>query len=258
MAVNAAVHDGGILELVVESPPVNAFSIADLADLASRLARVTDEPDIRVVILRSEGEGFCGGGDVKEVQRLPAFEGILGQARGSQAASLAIAECAAPVIAAIHGYCIGVGVLLAGTADIVVAAHGTRFVLAEVDNGATTGGVQALDLLPAKRLRAALFTAEPIDAAELHAHGSIYRLVEADALVSTAFDVAKTIADKSPEVVRRMKLAFNASAGLDDLRTRYRQELSYTYELNLMGEAERRREDFIDGTRGSYLEEEPK
>src|SRR2546430_10015979 len=62
-----------------------------------------------------------GGGDVKEVERLPDFEGILGQASGSQQASLAVAECAAPVVVAVHGYCIGVGVLIVGTADVVVA-----------------------------------------------------------------------------------------------------------------------------------------
>src|SRR5438874_9588246 len=119
MGVRDTVHEGAILELVVDSPPVNAFSIGDLADLAARLEAVAGEPEIRVVVLRGEGPGFCGGGDVKEVQRLPGFEGILGQARGSQEASLAILECAVPVIAAIHGYCVGVGVLLAGTSDIV-------------------------------------------------------------------------------------------------------------------------------------------
>jgi enoyl-CoA hydratase len=205
------------------------------------------------VLLRSDGPGFCGGGDVKEVERLPDFEGILGQASGSQEASLAVAECAAPVVVAVHGYCIGVGVLIVGTADIVVAARGTRFVLAEVDNGATSGGAQALGLLPEKRLRAAMFTADPIDAEELHAHGSVYRLVDAGELVSTARQVAAHIAAKSPEVVRRLKLSLNSSSGLDGLRARYRQELSYTYELNLLGEAQQGRADFVEGRRASYL-----
>jgi enoyl-CoA hydratase len=142
---------------------------------------------------------------------------------------------------------------LVGTADVVVAAAGTQFVLAEVDNGATSGAAQALALLPAKRLRAAMFTAEPIDAAELHAHGSIYRLVDPDAVVSTAFEVAQVIACKSPAVVRRLKLSLNATSGVDDLRTKYRQELSYTYELNLLGEAQQRRGDFVEGRRTGYL-----
>ena len=256
MSLKDCQHGDGVLELVIEHPPVNAFTIADLHSLAKRLRAVEHQPEVHCVLLRAEGKGFCGGGDVKEVQSLPAFEGILGQASGSQAASLAVAECAVPVVVAVHTYCIGVGVLIVGTADIVVASTGTTFVLAEVDNGATSGAAQALSLLPAKRLRSAMLTAEPIDAAELHAHGSIYRLVEADAVVSTAFEVAQLIASKSPAVVRRLKLSLNASSGVDDLRTRYRQELSYTYELNLLGEAQERRGDFVEGRRRGYLSNE--
>jgi enoyl-CoA hydratase len=252
VALKDCLHGDGVLELVIEHPPVNAFTIGDLHSLAERLRAVEHEPEVHCVLLRAEGKGFCGGGDVKEVQSLPGFEGILGQASGSQAASLAIAECAVPVVVAVHTYCVGVGVLLVGTADIVVAATGTTFVLAEVDNGATSGGAQALSLLPAKRLRAAMLTAEPIDAAELNAHGSIYRLVEPDAVVSTAFEVAQVIASKSPAVVRRLKLSLNATSGVDDLRTKYRQELSYTYELNLLGEAQERRADFVEGRRPGY------
>ena len=122
-------------------------------------------------MLRGEGSGFCGGGDVKEVQRLPGFEGILGQVRGSLDLSLAIAECPVPVIGAIHGYCIGLGVLVAGVCDILLAAPGTPFVLAEADNGATSGVVQAVGLMPDKRLRAAMFTCEPVDVAEHHGGG---------------------------------------------------------------------------------------
>jgi enoyl-CoA hydratase len=254
VALAERAHDAGIVELVLHHPPANALTIADLHALAARLRRVADEPDVRVVVLRADGRGFCAGGDVKEVQALPGFEGILGQAAGSQAASLAIAECAAPVVVAVHGYCIGVGCLLIGTADVVVAARGTRVVLAEVDNGAVAGGAQALALLPEKRLRAAMLTCEPVDVAELHQFGSVYRLTEPDDLVPTAMAVAGTIAAKSPAVVRRLKLALTTSAGLDDLRARYRQELSYTYELNLMGDAGDRRAEFVDGRRGSYLD----
>ena len=253
MAIKECLQSDGVLELVIEHPPVNAFTIADLHDLAERLRAVERQPEVRAVVLRAEGKGFCAGGDVKEVQSLPGFEGILGQASGSQAASLAIAECAVPVVVAVHNYCVGVGVLLVGTADIVVAATGTSFVLAEVDNGATSGAAQALGLLPAKRLRAAMLTAEPVDAAELHAHGAIYRLVEPDAVVATAFEVASVIAAKSPEVVRRLKESLNASTGVGELREKYRVELSYTYELNLMGEAHARRADFVEGRREGYL-----
>lgn len=257
MAVTETIGDNGVAELVVESPPVNAFSIADLAQLTGLLAGYDDREDVRAVVLRSRGKGFCGGGDVKEVQGLPGFEGILGQARGSQDASLAIAECAVPVVGCVHAYCVGVGVLLAGTCDVLIGSAGTRFVLAEADNGATSGGVQALGLLPEHRLRAAMFTCEPFDIAELHRYGSVYHVEpDLDAAVARALAVAATIASKAPRVIRAMKASLNNTAGRD-LRTLYRQELSYTFELNMLGDAHAARQTFLDGTRESYLRDAP-
>jgi enoyl-CoA hydratase len=259
MPVVETVHQSGnlagVAELVVESPPVNAYSIADLARLTELLRSYEHRDEVRAVVLRAQGKGFCGGGDVKEVQALPGFDGILGQARGSQNSSIAIAECAVPVIGCVHGYCIGVGVLLAGTCDVLIGCQGTRFVLAEVDNGATTGGVQALGLLPERRMRALMFTCEPFDIAELQGYGSVYHVAATvDAAVAKASHVAATIAAKPPRVVRAMKLALNNTAGRD-LRRLYRQELSYTFELNMLGDAAEARQTFLDGARDSYLGE---
>src|SRR5271156_1637660 len=186
MAITEAVHDNGVAELVVENPPVNAFSIADLMRLTTLLRGYETRDEVRAVVLRSQGKGFCGGGDLKEVQGLPGFKGILGQARGSQDTSLAIADCAAPVIGCVHNYCVGLGVLLAGTCDVLIGAADTRFVLAEVDNGATTGGVQALGLLPERRVRSAMFTCEPVDISELAAYGSVYRVEPTPAAAAAA------------------------------------------------------------------------
>lgn len=246
-------HDNGVAELVIESPPVNALTIGDLARLTETLRGYDRRDDVGAVVLRSQGKGFCGGGDVKEVQGLPGFEGILGQARGSQEASLAIAECAVPVVGCVHGYCIGVGVLLAGTCDVLIGSAGTRFVLAEADNGATAGGVQALGLLPERRLRAAMFTCEPFDIAELHGYGSVYHVEPTpEDAVERALSVAATIAAKAPRVIRNLKSALNNTAGRD-LRRLYRQELSYTFELNMLGDAAAARQGFLDGTREGYL-----
>jgi enoyl-CoA hydratase len=255
--VTETVHDtgdlAGIAELVVESPPVNAYSIADLARLTDLLRSYEHREEVRAVLLRANGKGFCGGGDLKEVQGLPGFDGILGQARGSQNSSLAIADCAVPVVGCVHGYCIGVGVLLAGTCDVLIGCQGTRFVLAEVDNGATTGGVQALGLLPERRMRALMFTCEPFDVAELAGYGSMYHVAgTVDAAVAKASQVAATIAGKPPRVIRAMKLALNNTAGRD-LRRLYRQELSYTFELNMLGDARDARQTFLEGVRDSYM-----
>ena len=252
MAISEHLHDDGVAELVLEHPPVNAFNIGDLHDLAARLRAVTQREEVRAVVFRSEGRGFCGGGDLKEVQELPGFEGILGQASGSYNASLAIAECAVPVVAAIHNYCIGVGVLLAGAADVLVVDEDTRFIMAEIDNGATGGAIQASGLMPEKRLRAAMFTCEPVLARELVRlrHdlpiGACRRRAGRQRI-----EVASVIASKPPVVVRRAKESMNQSIARD-IRRQYRIELSYTYELNLLGEARAARQTFLDGARDGY------
>ena len=251
--ISETVSDDGVVDLVIDAPPVNALNLKDIAALVGQLQSYADDDRVRVVVLRGAGRGFCGGGDVKEVQALPGFEGILGQTRGSMELTSAIAECAVPVIGAVHGYCVGLGVLVAGVCDVLLAAPGTPFVLAEADNGAASGIIQTIGLMPEKRLRAALFTAEPVAAEELHHFGSVLRLVPPDELVGAAHQLAATIAGKSPAVIRALKAATDNSIGRD-IRSIYRGELAYTLDLNLRGEAQTLREDFISGRRGSYLE----
>jgi enoyl-CoA hydratase len=252
VTIRQHLSETGVLELVIAVPPVNALDIAHLRELAAVLEAIADRPEVHVVLLRSEGRGFVGGGDVKEVQRLPAHDGILGQAGGSLSVSVALHECAVPVIAAIHRYCIGLGVLLAGSCDIVLASSGTVFVLAEVDNGAAGGAVQASGLLPDKRLRVAMFTCEPVAAEELHRYGSVHDVVAEGQLRPAALALAEKIASKPPRTVRAAKQAINASAGRR-IRELYRQELSYTYELNLLGDASTARDTFVSGKRSGYL-----
>lgn len=250
MALTTAVSDSGRYDIVIEQPPVNAFSIGLLRDLTEAVRSLPEQA--RVVVLRSAGRGFCGGGDVKEVQSLPGFEGILGHGRYSLEVGVAIEQCPVPVIAAVHEYCIGIGVLVVGVCDIIVATEGCRFVLAEADNGAASGVIQALGLLPDKRMRAAMFTCEPFTAEEMHRYGSVYAVTRPDDLVTRAHELADTIAAKRPAVIRALKQSMNRSANRD-LVTRYRAELSYTYELNMTGDARAARATFVDGTRQGYV-----
>lgn len=246
-------HADGVLEVAIDRPPVNAFSIGLAHDLAQCLEGVAGRADVRAVVLRSDGRGFCGGGDVKEVESLAGFEGILGQSSGSLRLSLAILMCATPVVCGVHNYCVGIGVLAAGASDVLVASRGARFVLAEIDNGATAGAAQALKLMPEKRVRAAMMTAEPVLAEELYALGSVYSLVETAAHVADeARAIASRIAQKNPGTVRRLKRSLNNTTKAHELEALYRAEMSYTYELNIMGVASEGRKAFIKGDRASY------
>jgi enoyl-CoA hydratase len=243
---------GQIAEVVIDSPPVNAVSVGDLRDLAQVFRSYRGRPEIRAAVLSGgTGRGFNAGGNIKEILALTGEDGLFGQSHGTLEATLAIYHSAVPVIAAVHGYCIGNGMLLIGVCDIVVAARNTRFIFAEVDNGSVSGAIHGLALLPEKRLRAAMYTCEPVAPEELHAHGAIYQLVDAGALRSTALDLAGRIAAKDPKVIRRAKANINGAVGRD-LESKYRQEMSYSYELKMIGAADSSRLDFVEGRRSGY------
>jgi enoyl-CoA hydratase len=147
------------------------------------------------------------------------------------------------VIAAVHGYCLGGGIGLAGNADIVVAAEAAYFGLPEVDRGALGAATHLARLVPRHLVRAMVYTCRNVTAAELHAFGSVLEVVPQDKLRETAMQVAEQIAAKDPYVIRRAKESLN---GIDpvDVNRSYRFEQGFTFELNLMGIGDEHRERF--------------
>src|SRR3954454_18549474 len=131
MGISRAV-DGGIAEIVVDVPPVNALTVAGWFELANHLRAAGDDSDVRAVVLRAEGKGFNAGVDIKEGQSTEGFDALVGANRGCYAAFAAVYECAVPVVAAVHGFCLGGGIGLVGNADVIVASDDATFGLPEV------------------------------------------------------------------------------------------------------------------------------
>ena len=237
--------DAGIAEVVMDNPPVNALTVAGWFELAATVRGLGDDAAVRVVVLRAEGKGFNAGVDIKEMQATDGFDALVGANRGCFAAFAAVYECAVPVIAAVHGYCLGGGIGLAGNADIVVASTDATFGLPEVDRGALGAATHLARLVPQHRMRAMVYTSAVATAAELHAYGSVLQVVEPDELRDAALEVARQIAEKSPTVIRAAKESLN---GIDpvDVKRSYRYEQGFTFELNLSGVAEEARDAFVE------------
>jgi enoyl-CoA hydratase len=247
MPITTERHDSGIAELVMENPPVNALPVAGWFELASTVRRLGDDPAVRVVVLRAEGRGFNAGVDIKELQAAEGFDALIGANRGCFEAFAAVYECKVPVLAAVHGYCLGGGVGLVGNADIIVASDDATFGLPEVDRGALGVATHLARLVPQHKMRAMVYTAATATAAELAAFGSVLRVVPREELRATALEVAGTIAAKSPAVIRAAKESLN---GIDpwDVKRSYRFEQGFTFELNLSGEGDKHRSRFLRGT----------
>ena len=158
MAIDHVIDDDGILEIVMDNPPVNALGISDTQEIATILNSVQKDQSIKVAILTARGKGFCAGVDIKEIENLQENDGILKINRSCYEAFASVYECAVPVIAAVNDFCLGSGIGLAGAADMVISADGVNFGLPEVDNGALGALTHLTRLVPQQRARQMLYT----------------------------------------------------------------------------------------------------
>ena len=244
MPISSQVTDG-VAEVVMDNPPVNALTVAgwfELADLVTALGR---DPEVRVVVLRAEGRGWNAGVDIKEMQATEGFDALIGANRGCWAAFAAVYDCAVPVIAAVHGYCLGGGIGLVGNSDIIIASDDATFGLPEVKRGALGAATHLARLVPQHKMRAMVYTSATATAQELLHYGSVLQVVPRERLRDAAFEVARQIAAESPTVIRAAKESLN---GIDpvDVKRSYRYEQGFTFELNLAGEGDRARDAFVE------------
>ncbi|MFF8967992.1 enoyl-CoA hydratase family protein [Streptomyces sp. NPDC014995] len=247
MGVSTSSPEKGISVVTVDFPPVNALPVAGWFALADAVRAAGLDRETRCVVLAAEGRGFNAGVDIKEI-RTRGPSALAGANRGCFAAFSAVYECEVPVVAAVQGFCLGGGVGLVGNADVIVASEDAAFGLPELDRGALGAATHLARLVPQHLMRALYFTSRTVTAAELHAHGSVWRVVPRGALPSAALELAREIAAKDGELLRLAKAAIN---GIDpvDVRRSYRFEQGFTFEASVTGVADRVRDGF--GKEGS-------
>ena len=248
MPVTSKRVDGAVEVITVDHPPVNALPVQGWFDLAEALRAAGADPDVHVVVLRAEGRGFNAGVDIKEIQRSQGHDALVGANRGCAEAFAAVYDCAVPVIAAVHAFCLGGGIGLVGNADVVLAAEGAEFGLPEVKRGALGAATHLARLVPQHMMRTLYYTAQTVSAEVLHHHGSVHEVTAREDLDGAALRVARDIADKDPRVIRCAKQAIN---GIDPqpVHRDYRFEQGFTFEVNLLGASDQAREQFLGGQR---------
>jgi enoyl-CoA hydratase len=198
-----------------------------------------------IVAANPEIKGYQAGVDIKELAADPTNASLIGVNRGCWETFAAVYDCEVPVIAAVHGYCLGGGVGIAGNADIVVAADDATFGLPEVDRGALGVATHLSRLVPLHKMRAMFLMGSMVTAQQLLEWGSVERVVPRAELMDAAREIAQVIAEKSPLVIRRAKESLNAIDPVDVKRS-YRFEQGFTFELNLWGDSDELRRAFVD------------
>ncbi len=194
----------GIMAVTLNRPEkLNALDIPSKELLGTIWQSAADDPQVRAIVLRGAGtRAFCAGSDIKEIQRTGAMVTTDTLMRAIPGVGIALDK---PVIAALHGFTIGMGLTLAIHCDFRIAAAGSRLGFPEVQHGMISGisaitlpGIvgepTALDLMLSGRL---------IDEAEALACGLIHKIA-ADPY-QAALELARALAGNSPKAMALTK-----------------------------------------------------
>ncbi len=229
--------------VTIDRPPVNALPAQGWHELADTIRCVGEEPQTRVVVLRATGRGFNAGVDIKELSADAGHTKLVEVNRGCYAAFRSTYECPVPVVALVHGHCLGGGVGLVGNSDVIIASEDATFGLPEVDRGALGAATHLSRLVPQHMVRTLFYTGRTVTAQQLEHFGSVWRVVPHTELADTGRALAEEIAAKNPTVIRRAKEALN---GIDpmDVHRNYRYEQGFTFELTLSDVADELRSNF--------------
>lgn len=210
--------EDGIGVLTINRPDaLNALNGDVIAELESVVEGVEQDSELRALIVTGEGRSFVAGADIGAQSVLDMQGGRAWGRRGS-ALFRRIERLEIPTIAAVNGFALGGGCELAMSCDMILASAKAKFGQPEVGLGITPGfsGTQRLPrwvgMAKAKEL---ILTGEHIKAEEAERIGLVNRVVEPEALMDTALELAQKIAKNAPLAVKYANAAIKLGAETD-------------------------------------------
>ena len=228
---------------------LNAVNDQFEEDIAEALLEFDMDEAAWVAIVHGAGRSFCAGADIKQrfVAMTPRQSAI--RTRGTSSEGyLARSINWKPVIAAVHGYCLGAGLSLAGECDLIVASEEAQFGITETKRGLPGARVWAKvnAFMPSKILSEMVITGEPVAAAELYRLGLINRLAPTGRHLEVAEELAAKVLEAPPLASR---------SGVRLTRRQWVMDLydagMYLQSLNM-----HRTEDFQESAR-AFIEKRP-
>ena len=209
--------EGAIAHISLDRPAVlNAYNVQMRDDFSEALRAVADDPDVRALLITGEGRAFCAGADLTEFGTAPSLV-IARQVRWLRDVWGQMIDLEIPVVAAVHGYCIGSGLEIALLCDIRMAAEDTVFAMPEVRLGMipAAGGTQTLPRQAgASQALDLLLTGRRFTAREALEMGLVTRLCAPEGLQTGAWQLASELVEADPAVTRALKRAFREGSDL--------------------------------------------
>ncbi|OBI56908.1 enoyl-CoA hydratase [Mycobacterium sp. E796] len=206
-------RDGGSVTIeLINSKPLNIIGTGAIEALTEAFGAVSQDGDVRVVVLRGAGEkAFIGGADINEMATLDRSSAEV-FIRRLAALCEAIRDCPVPVIARLAGWCLGGGLEVAASCDLRIAESGAKFGMPEVAVGIPSVIHAALipRLIGASHATWLLLTGETIDADTAAAWGLVHEVVAADALDARIAELGAKLSGFGPQAVRQQKRLLNS------------------------------------------------
>lgn len=220
--------DGPTATLVNDRPQKhNAFDDAMDDELFAALDDLARRPEVRVVIWRGEGPSFSSGRDVDAINAKPTELTHHELMQRVHDGARRIMALPVPIIAALHGWVMGVSFQRALLCDIRIASDDARFRLPEIGHGfiPDSGGVARLFQMRGHGAVSDLvLTGRPMDAREALRHGVVSRVVAPDELDATARGMADTIA-AAPALTAGLARSVVGHLGTGQVQTEMDEEM---------------------------------
>jgi 2-oxoglutaroyl-CoA hydrolase len=197
-------HEGAVAYLTLDHGTYNVITSEMRQAMADRFAEIDADPDVRVVVVRGDGEHFSSGGDIAGFMEVDPIDFTdLGHN------VTAAARSTKPVVAAVDGYCFGVGLEMVLSCDIRLATGRSQFALPEMRLGMIpgSGGTQRLArLIGLSRAKYHVMTGTRIGAQQAGDWGLVAKVCEDRAALDTALeDVVTALLGFSPLALRTAK-----------------------------------------------------
>jgi enoyl-CoA hydratase/carnithine racemase len=203
-------QDGPVLVLTIDHPPVNVLSRPVLEALVTRLDAAEKDESVHAVVLASAAaKAFAAGADIREMASMGPEEALVHGHRG-QETTRRIERLPLPVIAAVHGVCLGGGCEIALACDFIVASEDAQFGQPEINLGVMPGwgGTRRLPRrIGAVRARRWILTGGSVPASQAFEDGLVDRVVPRAELLPTALALAQELAKKPPVALAAAKYA---------------------------------------------------
>lgn len=207
--------DAGIATLTLNRPTVlNAFDAVMAQAFLEAIEAIAARDDVRAILLKGAGRGFCAGGDVSQFTGGDMEAAVDAIIQPLHAGLRGLDALPQPSVACLHGPVAGAGFSLALACDLAIAAEDAKFTLAYACIGATPDGSGTYHLARAvgmKKAREIALLAETIDAGEALRLGLVNRVVPAASVEAEALALAQRLAGGPTQAYGRIKALLNAS-----------------------------------------------